>query len=138
MKKRYLKTVEDVLALKDTDTKIYEEHSTWYYKFVKGVLCRFNSYNGVTYFNCKLNMEEDIYIFEEEPKQEATEKDKGYLCRFWDNDEIDVSRICKLESMTNDSDYPYLDNNGDEWKHCIRLSPSEIAELTGYKVEEVK
>ena len=27
MKKRYLETVEDVLALKDTDTKIYAESS---------------------------------------------------------------------------------------------------------------
>lgn len=83
MKKRYLKTVEDVLALNDTDTKIYEEHSTWHYKFVKGVLCRFNSYNGVTYFNCKLNMEEDIYIFEEEPKQEANQVIKAFRKENW-------------------------------------------------------
>lgn len=44
MKKRYLETVEDVLALKDTDTKIYAESSAGHYKFVKGVLCRFNAY----------------------------------------------------------------------------------------------
>ena len=139
MKKRYLKTAESVLALKDTDTKIYEERSKWYYKFVKGVLCRFNAYNGVTYFNCKLDMEEDIYILEEEPMQEATEDDIDKLCKFWDNDEnnfrISILRSIKIESKT---DYPFSDDFDDEWLHCRRLTPSEISELTGYFVEERK
>lgn len=75
MKKCYLKTLEDVMALKDTDKKIYEESSAGYYKFVKGVLCHFNAYNGVTYFNCALDMEEDIYFLEEESKLKVTEED---------------------------------------------------------------
>lgn len=136
MKKRYLKTVESVLALKDTNTKIYEEPSAGYYKFVKGVLCRFNAYNGVTYFNCALDMEEDVYILEEEPKQEATEADINKLCKFWDCDENDfrlsILRSIKIESKT---DYPFVDDFDTEWLHCRRLSPSEVAELTGYKVE---
>lgn len=41
MKKRYLKTVEDVVALKDTDTKIYAENVHGYYQFVNGVWCGF-------------------------------------------------------------------------------------------------
>lgn len=139
MKKRYLKTVEDVLALKGTETKIYEERSTWYYKFVTGVLCRFNAYNGVTYFNCKLDMEEDIYILEEEPMKEATADDIDKLCKFWDNDENDfrlsILRSIKIESKT---DYPFVDDFDTEWLHCRRLSPSEVAELTGYKVEKAE
>ena len=139
MKKRYLKTSESVLALKNTDTKIYEESSAGYYKFVKGVLCHFNAYNGVTYFNCALDMEEDVYILEEEQEQEATEDDIDKLCKFWDNDENDfrlsILRSIKIESKT---DYPFEDDFDVEWIHCRRLSPSEVAELTGYKVEEVK
>ena len=41
-KKRYLKTVEDVLAFKDTDTKIYAENESGYYQFVNGILCAFD------------------------------------------------------------------------------------------------
>ena len=135
--RKYLKRPEDVLALKDTDTKIYEESSAGYYKFVKGVLCRFNAYNGVTYFNCPLDMEEDIYILEEGAEQEATTDDIDKLCKFWDNDENDfrlsILRSIKIESKT---DYPFEDDLDVEWIHCRRLSPSEVAELTGYKVEE--
>ncbi len=137
MKKRYLEKVEDVLALKDTDTKIYKEHATWYYKFVKGVLCRFSTYNGVTYFNCTLNVEKDIYILEEEPMQEATEKDINKLCKFWDCDENDF-RLSILRNIESKTDYPFSDDFDAEWLHCRRLTPSEISELTGYFVEEAE
>ena len=137
MKKRYLEKIEDVLALNYTDTKIYEESSAGYYKFVKGVLCRFNAYNGVTYFNCPLDMEEDIYILEEEAEPEATADDIDKLCKFWDDDENDfrlsILRSIKIESKT---DYPFEDDLDAEWIHCRKLTPSEISELTGYKVEE--
>ena len=143
MKKRYLETVEDVLALKDTDTKIYKEHATWYYKFVKGVLCRFSTYNGVTYFNCTLNIEKDIYILEEEPEKEATADDVGKLCWFFNDNKESVdtrkSFVAVLWRIDNDFKYPYLDDaTCIHWEHCSRLTPSEVAELTGYKVEEVK
>lgn len=136
MKKRYLKTAESVLALNDTDTKIYEESSAGYYKFVKGVLCHFNAYNGVTYFNCPLDMEEDIYILEEEAEQKATEKDIGTLCRFWGRDYKDAE-LGILEEISYDGDeVRYMSKDGYWYYHCRRLSPSEVAELTGYKVGE--
>lgn len=135
MKKHYLKTAESVLALKDTDTKIYEEHSTWYYKFIKGVLCRFNAYNGITYFNSCLDMEEDMYTLEEEPEQEATEKDIGTLCRFCSRDYKD-SELGILEKVSYDGDeVKYMSKDRYWYYHCHKLTPSEVAELTGYKVE---
>lgn len=138
MKKRYLKTVEEVIALKDTDTKIYKEHATWYYKFVKGVLCRFSTYNGITYFNCTLNIEKDIYILEEEPEQEATEKDIGMLCRFWGRDYKDAE-LGILEEVSYDGyEVKYMSKDGYWYYHCHKLTPSEVAELTGYKVEEAE
>lgn len=136
MKKRYLKTAESVLALNGTDTKIYEESSAGYYKFVKGVLCRFNAYNGVTYFNCPLDMEEDIYILEEEHMQEATADDIGKLCRFWGRDYKDAE-LGILEEISYDGDEVRYMSKEEYWYyHCRKLSPSEVAELTGYKVEE--
>ena len=138
MKKRYLEKVEDVLALKDTDTKIYEESSAGYYKFFKGVLCHFNAYNGVTYFNCKLDTEEDIYILEEEPEQEATEKDIGTLCSFWGRDYKDAELGILKEVSYDGNEVKYMNKDEYWYYHCRRLTPSEVAELTGYKVEEVK
>ena len=133
MKKRYLKTVEDVLALNGADTKIYVESSSGYYKFVKGVLCHFNAYNGITYFNCPLDMEEDVYILEEEPKQEATTDDIGKLCRFWD-DNMTFYRIGKLERINkieknNKVCYLYKTETNNAYQHCRRLTTSEITNL---------
>lgn len=136
MKKHYLKTAESVLALNGTDTKIYEESSAGYYKFVKGVLCHFNAYNGVTYFNCALDMEEDVYFLEEEPKLKATEEDIGTLCKFWGRDYKDAE-LGILEEVSYDGDeVKYMSKEGYWYYHCHKLTPLEVAELTGYKVEE--
>lgn len=76
MKKRYLKTIEDVLALKDTDTKIYIDDCDDYYKFVDGMFCRFDS-DDCIHFNAGILINGKVfYILEEEPIQEATEKCK--------------------------------------------------------------
>lgn len=138
MKKHYLKTVEDVLALKDADAKIYEESSAGYYKFVKGVLCRFNAYNGITDFNSCLDMEEDVYTLEEESEQEATEKDIGTLCWFLGRDYKDAE-LGILEEVSYDGDeVKYMSKDGYWYYHCHKLTPSEVTKLTGYKVEDIK
>lgn len=45
--KKYLTTPEELLALKNTDTKIYDYYKDKYYKFVDGVLCYFNDKDEV-------------------------------------------------------------------------------------------
>ena len=76
MKKKYLKTVEDVVALKDTNTKIYAENVHGYYQFVNGVWCGFDDECSSSWALCPLTCEEEeLYILEEEPMQEATEED---------------------------------------------------------------
>lgn len=69
MKKKHLKTVEDVLSLKNTDTKIYVERGEGYYQFVDGILCKFDNYDSLIYFNTELDFEATNYILEEEPMQ---------------------------------------------------------------------
>ena len=49
--KKYLTTPEEVLALRDTDTKIYTEGDTGYYQFIQGVLCYFYDDNTMTMFS---------------------------------------------------------------------------------------
>ena len=142
MKKRYLRTVEDVLDLKDTETKIYsdDENDDFYYKFVNGYFCRFDDC-GSARFNDTILLTKDedderYYILEEEPMQEVTEKDIGKLCRFWTIDYKDAE-LGILEEISYDCDEVRYMSKEEYWyDHCRRLSPSDVAELTGYKVEE--
>ena len=145
MKKRYLKTVEEVIALKDTDTKIYsdDENDDFYYKFVNGYFCRFDDC-GSARFNDTILLTKDedderYYILEEEPKQEATEADINKLFKFWDNDENDFSiSILRSIDIASQIDRAFVDDFDGVWIHCRKLLPSEVAELTGYKVEEAE
>ena len=135
MKKKYLKTVEDILALKNSDTKIYVERGEGYYQFVDGILCKFDNYDSLIYFNIELDFEGTNYILEEEPIQEATEEDIGKLCWFWDNEEGDGERSI-LKVIHTKEQCQYLIEDCNSYVHCRRLSPSEVAEITGYKVKE--
>lgn len=71
---------------------------------------------------------------EKEPVKEATEKDVGKLCWFWDNDE-DNKGIGTLTEILTDNPYSFCYRAGC-FRHCRRLTPAEVAEITGYKVEE--
>lgn len=133
MKKRYLKTVEDVLALKDTDTKIYAERIHGYYRFVNGVWCSFDYDCPSSWSLCPLTCKgEELYVLEEEPMQEATEDDVGKLCEFWASDCL--KHIGILEEILDNDSSPYVMANDFCYQHCRRLAPSEVAVITGYKV----
>ena len=137
MKKRYLKTVEDVLALKDTKTKIYFDFDgadDLFLQFIDGVLCE-NVKGEFKYINHILCLDDKPYILVEEQEQEATEEDLNKMCKFWDT-EADEPRYSILEKIFNDSDFPFMDSCCDTWEHCRKLTPSEVAEITGYGVTE--
>lgn len=135
--KKYLTTPEEILALKDTDTKIYDYYKDKYYKFVDGVLCYFNDKDEILLFNTNLVLgslnDSYPYILIEKSEEEATEKDIGKLCCFWDFHKED-KRIGVLMKVDADS-CPYY-NGYTYYSHCRCLTPTEVAEITGYKVEE--
>ena len=135
MKKKYLTTPEDILALKDTDTKIYTEGTNEYYQFVQGVLCYFDEDESVVMFS-EIGIGKGYlnrYILEEEPVKEVTEEDVGKLCWMWDTDEeYKTTEVLKRITQT----FSYEGSSGAFWHHCRRLTPAEVAEITGYKVEE--
>lgn len=130
--KKYLTTPEEVLALRDTDTKIYVENAEGYYKFIQGTLFYFQ--NAGTDFECQSSLwkSQNPYILVEEPVMEVTEEDIGKLCWFWDFDDDD-KQVGVLVGIAKDS-CPY--RNGYSWyQHCRRLTPEEVSEIAGYRVE---
>lgn len=135
MKKKYLKTPEDVMALKDTDTKIYiDVQKGCYFKFIDGLLCWFDEEDENTWMlNTRITEGNKAYILEEDPMQEATEEDVGKLCTFWNDDEND-KKVDILKEIDKRFHQKFVGNIC--YFHCRRLTPSEVAELTGYKVEE--
>jgi hypothetical protein len=138
MIKKYLKTPEDILALKDTDTKIYVEGSYNYYRFIGGCLCWFSE-DGSFDFNTTMSIGEDLfkkYIEVEEPVKEADENDIGKLCWFWDeeNRPKQIEILKRFEPIL--TQMRYTSKSGSAWKYCRRLTPAEVAKITGYKVEK--
>lgn len=132
MIKKYLTTPEEILALKDTDTKIYTFFKDKYYKFINGVLCFFNEKDELLLFNTVLvvNHHTDSYpyILIEESISNATEKDIGKLCWFFDEDE-DSGNYGILKCIM---DGEFYINGVLKYSNCRRLSFEEIVELTGY------
>lgn len=135
--KKYLTTPEEILALKDTDTKIYVEHDEGYYKFARGVLCYFHSDGRDFLYQSSLWKSQNPYILVEEPVKEADENDIGKLCKFYD-DKNSFHAVGLLEQLNprKGSLLKYRMKNGFDFGHCRRLTPAEVAEITGYKVEE--
>lgn len=130
MKKRYLKTPEEIMALKNTDTKIYiESGKDVYFKFINGILCWFDEKNETSWMiNTRLCDCDKAYILEEETEQEITVDDIGKLCQFWDDDMI-FYRIGRLEGINkieknNKVSYLYKIETSNAYQHCRRLTTS--------------
>ena len=105
MSKRYLKNIEDVETLRNTDTKIYVENHGGYYKFINGFLCYFHSDGKDFQYQVGLWLSQEPYI---EVEDEPSEDYIGMLGRFWDNDESD-SRVSFLEEIEYEA---YKDAHG--------------------------
>ncbi len=67
----------------------------------------------------------------EQSVKEVTEKDIGKLCKFIRKDEehIGILKHFTLGGKPVAAGFDVFDK-------CYRLTPSEVAEITGYKVEE--
>jgi hypothetical protein len=76
---------------------------------------------------------------EREPVKKVTEEDIGKLCKFWD-DEACIQAVGLLERLNprEETSLKYRMKNGFDFGHCLRLTPAEVAEITGYKVEALK
>lgn len=74
----------------------------------------------------------------QEPVKEDDENDIGKLCWFWDDDFAD-KMYGILEDFIEDTQTKKISYYCKEvrwYDHCHRLTAKEVAEITGYKVEE--
>lgn len=137
MKKHYLKTIEDIkyceennLVIRDAKDKICSyafEGNCWVY-YLEG---------QPALYNASIRLSSKLY-YEEESIQEATKEDIGTLCRFWGRDYKDAELGILKEVSYDDDEVRYLSKEDYWYYHCHSLTPSEVAELTGYKVEEAE
>lgn len=73
-----------------------------------------------------------------EEQTEATEKDVGKLCLFKSKTEIHY-KVSILKKIVRYNGFNMYETEwGDRFGCCRRLSPVEVAEITGYKVEEAE
>lgn len=139
MKKRYLNTLklEEVLQkLKAGQYIFVDNEDDHYITMVDDVICE-RSKDGWK-VNKEFFMNGNCYFEEEEPMQEATADDIDKLCWF-ENEERTYGFFDILFGFNEDEDLKYnAKNTSTLWKHCRRATPSEVAELTGYRVEEAE
>lgn len=130
MRKKYLKTIKDVEALRNTDAKIYTEIGVGgsYIQFVNGWPCRFYE-DGNILFGGGFFFSDKPYI---EVEDEPSEDFIGKLGLFWDDD-ADDSIIDILWRDTREG-YRYEGETCACYKHFRPLTPEEVEEYTGYKV----
>lgn len=137
MQKKYLKTSEDVEALRNTDTKIHEEcHTNIYWKFVNGVLCKFyTNMDGFTYnTSFTIGTHSNFYIEAEDEPLESFKDYIGKLGFFWNDTEI-AGEVGWLSNISTIVDTPYKRRGcGCMYKHFRPLTPEEVEKYTGYEV----
>ena len=140
--RKYLKNIEDIEALRNTDTKILYEIENGdvpdpreYYKFVNGVLCCFSNDTLVSYNTMLVCKRIKYYIeVEDEPSEDLI----GKLGWFYDYDTEDDGFIDVLDKIVDASDKYVPKCDSDGYRHFRPLTPEEVEKYTGYKVVKEK
>ena len=130
--KKYLKTIEDIEALRNTDTKIYFERSGGYAQFVNGWPCRFYS-SGDVLFGYGMFLSDRPYI---EVPDEPCKSWIGKLGWVSDRDAKDRIRLGILKRYSQGAAFPYEEYGDNYWAYFTPLTPEEVEKYTGYKVVE--
>lgn len=130
--KKYLKTIEDIEALRDTDTKIYRDKAHGYFKFVNGLPCLFCD-SSIVYYNATIDFDEvDSKLYIETP--DTTDYLIGKLGWISDEDTDNKLNCGIFKKYHLGAAYPYEIESGSCWKHFTPLTPEDIEKYTCYKV----
>lgn len=138
MKKKYLKNIDDLEALRNTDTKIrYEDWDISYYRFVNSVLCEYRLEDDkLLRYNVALRCDGRQYI---EDEDEPSKDDIGKLGWFYDEHIENEKFIDVLASIEKKVVFKYMSKtDGGNYQHFRPLTPEEVEEYTGYKVVKEK
>lgn len=131
-KKHEIKTIDDIKYCEENGLIVFSDKICSSWEFLNNVWCQCVG-KFVCLYNVTLNIKEyKLFYYEEQEQQEATEDDENTLCVFWRGDSDKYYGV--LDYIQSGGDFKML--GGCSFPHCRRLSPSEVAELTGYKVEE--
>lgn len=140
MKKKFLTTPEEILALKDTDTKIYTEGNKGYNQFVKGTLCYFDTDGSIIVssefgigkgFVGKYILVENPIILKEGHIYITRDGRKAFVASIDNSDGI--ARGC-IEVWNEICEW---DLNGKCFDNAGEAKNVDIVEeITGYKVED--
>lgn len=128
--KKYLKSVEDIEALRNTDTKIYSSGSDGYYQFIKDVFCFIHS-DGDIYYNIDIGLDGTQYIEVPEKPDESWIGKLGWVS---DESKDKKTRCGVLVEYLEEHQHPYKIQGGLSWTYFTPLTPEEVEKYTDYKV----
>ena len=117
-----------------------DDEDNHFIHMVNGVLFEHSDKYGWR-INPSCYMNDSCYFEDEDKEEEATETDIGKLCYMWDRNRKDkvVRVLGRISDKRLNSKYPYSSKeNTDCWMHCRILTPLEVEQITGYKVQEDK
>lgn len=125
-KKHYIKTVDDIKYCEENNIILTDSNN-------KKAFCIFDNNTWIwsdsktSLYNVQLLLDGSLYYYEE--PQEATEKDVGKLCWFWDGDFSDKDKVVCVLREVSDYGYPFRDKTECGWNHCRPLTKEEIKEF---------
>lgn len=131
-KKHYITTIADIKYCEEYEKTLYSELRGIFWKFENGVWCEF--VDGVCLsYNVTLCVKDGLLYYEEESEeqQEASEKDVGKLCWFWDKEDSSDKTVSLLKSVAYESFIAteFYANNIGYYDHCRPLTKEEIKEF---------
>lgn len=136
-KKHFIEDISDIKYCEENGLIIFSDKRGCSWEFLNNVWCQCIG-KFVCFYNSALNIKEDqLYYYEEQEQQEASEDDLGRLCYCW-NEEDDREELGILKGYDTSDDDKYHIAGLGYYKHCRKLSPAEVAEITGYKVEKAE
>lgn len=128
--KKYLNTVEEIEALRNTDTKIYSSDTDSYHQFIKGIFCSVHL-DGAVFYNSAICLDGTKYI---EVPDEAGDSWIGKLGWVSDESKDKKTRCGVLVEYLEGHKHPYKAQGGLSWTYFTPLTPEEVEKYTGYKV----
>lgn len=131
--KKYLKTIEDIESLRNTDTKIYRDNGRGYFKFVNGVPCLFCDTSDV-FYNVTIDfneVESKLYIEVPDKLDNSLVGKIGWVS---DESKDKKTRCGVLVEYLEGDPHPYKIQGGLSWKYFTPITPEEVEKYTCYKV----
>lgn len=130
-KKHYIRTVEDIKHCEENGRMLFSKDNIHSFKFERGCWSEYDDEGNLWIYNASIDPEEVHYYEEEsEEQQEATEKDVGRLCWFYDTEKMNNRKVVgKLREVLQDDNFPFRSDYGIPSIHCRPLTKEEIKEF---------